>query len=104
MTQPFVHEIQRAACAHFGIPMREMTSKTRQNARPRQVAMFLARRMTPRSYPDIGRFFGGKDHSTIIYGEGKIEELRLTDRQLARAITRIGASAARMAYQRSKGR
>lgn len=103
MTQPFIHEIQRAVCAHYGLPIREMASSTRKNARARQVGMYLARRMTPQSYPQIGRSFGGKDHSTVLYGESKIDTLRREDRALARAISRIGAAASRIAYLRGKG-
>lgn len=103
MTQPFIHEIQRAVCAHYGLALIEMTSKTRKSARQRQVAMFLARRMTPKSYPEIGRFFGARDHTTVMYGEGKIDALRRADRGLARSISRIGAAASRMAYRRRLG-
>ena len=57
--------------------------RARSVARPRQVAMFLAKTMTSRSLPDIGRRFGGRDHTTVIHGVRKIEELRATDPQIA---------------------
>ena len=57
--------------------------RARQVARPRQVAMYLAKTLTSRSLPDIGRRFGGRDHTTVIHAVRKIEELRQTDSQIA---------------------
>jgi chromosomal replication initiator protein len=56
--------------------------RLRNIARPRQVAMYLAKQLTPRSLPEIGRRFGGRDHTTIMHGVKKIEELMATDSQL----------------------
>ena len=55
-----------------------MSSKRRARAivRPRQVAMYLSKVLTPRSYPEIGRKFGGRDHSTVIHAVRLIEDLR----------------------------
>jgi chromosomal replication initiator protein len=73
-----VDEIQKVCAAHFRIDPSEMRSKRRARAvaRPRQVAMYLAKKMTPRSLPEIGRIFGGRDHSTVIHAIRTIEGLR----------------------------
>ena len=60
--------------------------RVRTVARPRQIAMYLAKQMTSRSLPEIGRRFGGRDHTTIMHGVKKIEELRSADRSLAEDI------------------
>jgi chromosomal replication initiator protein len=73
-----VDDIQKACAAHYRIEPAEMRSKRRARAvaRPRQVAMYLAKKMTPRSLPEIGRIFGGRDHSTVIHAVKTIEGLR----------------------------
>ena len=58
--------------------------RARAVARPRQVAMYLAKQLTTRSLPEIGRKFGGRDHTTVMHAVRKIEELRASDRQLRR--------------------
>ena len=80
-----IDEIQRRVAEHFTIRLAEMTSDRRAQivARPRQVAMYLAKQLTTRSLPDIGRKFGGRDHTTVIHAVRKIEELMLTDPLLA---------------------
>jgi chromosomal replication initiator protein len=55
----------------------------RSYARPRQVAMYLAKQLTSRSLPDIGRRFGGRDHTTVMHGVRRIEELKSADPQIA---------------------
>jgi chromosomal replication initiator protein len=57
--------------------------RVRTIARPRQIAMYLAKQLTPRSLPEIGRRFGGRDHTTIMHGVRRIEELMTTDSQMA---------------------
>jgi chromosomal replication initiator protein len=57
--------------------------RMRTIARPRQIAMYLAKNMTTRSLPEIGRRFGGRDHTTIMHGIRKIEELKASDSQLS---------------------
>ncbi|MEO8724263.1 MAG: chromosomal replication initiator protein DnaA [Sphingobium sp.] len=76
-----VDDIQKACAAHYRIEPSEMRSKRRARAvaRPRQVAMYLAKKMTPRSLPEIGRIFGGRDHSTVIHAVRTIENLRQTN-------------------------
>src|SRR6187402_274418 len=76
-----IDEIQRTVCQFYRIDRAEMSSKRRARAvvRPRQVAMYLAKVLTPRSYPEIGRKFGGRDHSTVIHAVRLIEDLRTRD-------------------------
>lgn len=79
--RPTVDKIQRATAKQFGISMEEMLSKRRARAiaRPRQVAMYLAKMLTTRSLPDIGRRFGGRDHTTVIHAVKRIDQLRAED-------------------------
>ncbi|MEK6541472.1 MAG: chromosomal replication initiator protein DnaA [Pseudomonadota bacterium] len=86
-----IEEIQRAVCAHYRIDKSEMGSQRRVRAiaRPRQVAMYLAKELTPRSFPEIGRRFGGRDHSTVIHAVRTIEMLRQGDADLDTDIRRI---------------
>lgn len=76
-----IDEIQRTVCQFYRIDRAEMSSKRRARAvvRPRQVAMYLSKVLTPRSYPEIGRKFGGRDHSTVIHAVRLIEDLRQRD-------------------------
>ena len=79
-----IEEIQRKVAEHYNIRLSDMIGpkRLRNIARPRQVAMYLAKQLTPRSLPEIGRRFGGRDHTTIMHGVKKIEELMATDSQL----------------------
>jgi chromosomal replication initiator protein len=76
-----IEEIQRKVAEHFNIKIAEMQSarRARAVARPRQVAMYLAKQLTSRSLPEIGRKFGGRDHTTVMHAVRKVEELRATD-------------------------
>ena len=80
-----VEEIQRKVAEHYNIRMSDMIGPKRQRsiARPRQVAMWLSKDLTTRSLPDIGRRFGGRDHTTVMHGVRKIDELRKSDAQIA---------------------
>lgn len=80
-----IEEIQRKVAEHYNIRLSDMIGpkRLRNIARPRQVAMYLAKQLTPRSLPEIGRRFGGRDHTTIMHGVRKIEELMTLDSQLA---------------------
>ena len=75
-----VEEIQQKVAERYGIRVSEMQSKRRERtvARPRQVAMYLAKALTPRSLPEIGRKFD-RDHTTVIHAVRKIEEMMETD-------------------------
>ena len=79
-----VDEIQTRVSDHYRIRKAEMTSarRAREVARPRQVAMYLAKQLTPRSLPEIGRRFGGRDHTTVIHAVRQIEKLRAQDAEL----------------------
>jgi chromosomal replication initiator protein len=80
-----IDEIQRRVAEHFNVRLAEMTSarRARAFARPRQVAMYLSKQLTSRSLPEIGRYFGGRDHTTVIHAVRRIEELKDTDSVLA---------------------
>lgn len=82
----FIAEIQQIVAQHFNIPLAEMSSARRSRcvARPRQVAMYLSKRFTPRSLPEIGRKFGNRDHTTVIHALRQIEHLRAIDGDLNR--------------------
>ena len=79
-----IDEIQRRVAEHYTLKLGDLLSarRAREVARPRQVAMWLAKRLTPRSLPEIGRRFGGRDHTTVMHAVKRIDELRLTDREL----------------------
>jgi len=81
-----VDDIQKATAEHFGLKQADLISERRNRsvARPRQAAMWLAKQLTTRSLPDIGRRFGGRDHTTVLHAVRRIEELKATDGQLAR--------------------
>jgi chromosomal replication initiator protein len=83
-----IDEIQRAVSAHFELKPLELVSARRARvvARPRQIAMYLAKRLTTRSLPEIGRKFGGRDHSTVIHAVRRIEELRDSDGEVDGAV------------------
>jgi chromosomal replication initiator protein len=83
--------IQKRVSEHFG--MREQDLKVRSNTRaiafPRQVAMYLVKQLTTASLPEIGRQFGGKHHTTVLHSIHKIEDLRHTDKELNRTISKL---------------
>jgi len=76
-----IEEIQKRVAEHFNIRLTDMYSarRARAVARPRQVAMYLSKQLTARSLPEIGRKFGGRDHTTVMHAVKKVEELRQTD-------------------------
>ena len=79
-----IDEIQKAVADHYNLRLTEMLSERRARniARPRQVAMYLAKQLTQRSLPEIGRKFNGRDHTTVIHAVRKIEDLRRSDSAL----------------------
>jgi chromosomal replication initiator protein len=83
-----VEEIQRRVSEHYNIRMSDMIGpkRVRNFARPRQVAMYLCKQLTSRSLPEIGRRFGGRDHTTVMHGVKRIEELKTSDGQIAEDI------------------
>jgi chromosomal replication initiator protein len=80
-----IDEIQKRVAEHFNIRLADMHSarRARAVARPRQVAMYLCKQLTPRSLPEIGRKFGGRDHTTVMHAVRKVEELMTSDGALA---------------------
>ncbi|MDP2787852.1 MAG: chromosomal replication initiator protein DnaA [Pseudomonadota bacterium] len=76
-----IENIQKTVADYFKIKVADMYSKkrTRVLARPRQMAMYLARELTNLSYPEIGLSFGGRDHTTVLHACAKIEELKASD-------------------------
>ncbi|WP_121068340.1 chromosomal replication initiator protein DnaA [Chachezhania antarctica] len=80
-----IEEIQRKVAEHYNIRMSDIVGpkRLRSYARPRQVAMYLCKQLTSRSLPEIGRRFGGRDHTTVIHGVRRIEELMAVDAQIA---------------------
>ncbi len=89
-----IDEIQKRVSDHFKIRQAEMVSarRARAVARPRQIAMYLAKQLTPRSLPEIGRRFGGRDHTTVIHAVKQIERLRAADSEIdadVRALLRV---------------
>ncbi|MGR3714509.1 MAG: chromosomal replication initiator protein DnaA [Shimia sp.] len=80
-----VEEIQRKVAEHYNIRLSDMIGpkRVRSFARPRQIAMYLCKQMTSRSLPEIGRRFGGRDHTTVMHGVKRVEELRTQDAQIS---------------------
>jgi chromosomal replication initiator protein len=80
-----IDDIQKQVAAHYNIRIGDMSSarRARAVARPRQVAMYLAKQLTSRSLPEIGRKFGGRDHTTVMHAVRKVEELRAQDATFA---------------------
>lgn len=83
-----VEDIQRIVARHFNVPRSDLLSnrRTRTIVRPRQVAMYLAKVLTPRSLPEIGRRFGGRDHTTVLHAVRKIEGQQSTDAKLSQEL------------------
>jgi chromosomal replication initiator protein len=86
--QVTIDEIQKVVSMHFDMKPSDLVSarRARAIARPRQIAMYLAKRLTTRSLPEIGRKFGGRDHSTVIHAVRRIEELRDSDQDVDGAV------------------
>lgn len=83
-----IEDIQRIVSKHYNVSKADLLSarRTRTIVRPRQIAMYLAKMMTPRSLPEIGRRFGNRDHTTVLHAVRKIEELARADATLAQEI------------------
>ena len=78
-------EIMKKICHYYNVRMSDLLSprRSRNIARPRQMAMFLAKSLTSRSYPEIGKRFGNRDHTTVMHAVRKIEELKSQDSQVS---------------------
>ncbi len=83
--QVTIENIQKIVAVYFKIRASDMLSKTRSRtiARPRQIAMCLAKELTSHSLPEIGNAFGGRDHTTVLYATRKVAELRQSDNRIA---------------------
>ncbi|WP_454744250.1 chromosomal replication initiator protein DnaA, partial [Ciceribacter selenitireducens] len=83
-----IEDIQRIVARHYNVSRQELVSnrRTRVIVKPRQIAMYLAKTLTPRSFPEIGRRFGGRDHTTVLHAVRKIEELVGEDTKLSHEI------------------
>ena len=79
-----IDEIQRKVAEYYGLKVADLLSerRAREVARPRQIAMYLAKKMTPRSLPEIGRRFGKRDHTTVMHAVKRVEQLRGQDREI----------------------
>lgn len=86
-----LEDIQKQTAQHFGLRLSDLLSARRQRvlARPRQLAMYLAKQMTTASLPEIGRAFGGRDHTTVCHAVRTIDNLLITDAALAEACAAI---------------
>lgn len=71
-----IWQVQQAVAKHFGLKVSDLTSERmgRRESRPRQIAYYLSRELTSRSYPVIGRAFGNRDHSTVIRGIKQVDK------------------------------
>ena len=80
-----VDEIQKVVAEYYGLKQQDLLCerRTRAIARPRHAAMYLAKHLTTRSYPDIGRRFGNRDHTTVLHAVKRIEALKAEDKALA---------------------
>ncbi|WP_454847934.1 chromosomal replication initiator protein DnaA, partial [Rhizobium binxianense] len=83
-----IEDIQRIVARHYNVSRQELVSnrRTRVIVKPRQIAMYLSKTLTPRSFPEIGRRFGGRDHTTVLHAVRKIEELIAEDTKLSHEI------------------
>jgi chromosomal replication initiator protein len=83
-----IEEIQKRVAEHYNIRFSEMTSarRARAVARPRQVAMYLSKQLTSRSLPEIGKKFGGRDHTTVMHAVAKVTELMQADGDFAEGV------------------
>ncbi|HEY5885234.1 MAG TPA: chromosomal replication initiator protein DnaA [Pyrinomonadaceae bacterium] len=89
-----IQQIQKLVASAYKLTCEELVSKNnaRQISHPRQVAMYLCKNLTKHSYPEIGRAFGGKHHTTVMHSVEKIESLVLTDETLQRLIAELSES------------
>ncbi len=80
-----IDDIIRKVADHYNLRLTDILSprRARSVARPRQIVMYLAKRLTSKSLPEIGRRIGGRDHTTVMHGVKRIEELCAVDNQIA---------------------
>jgi chromosomal replication initiator protein len=83
-----IEDILKIVARHYKVPRNELLSsrRSRDVVRPRQIAMYLAKALTSRSLPEIGRRFGGRDHTTVLHSVRKVEQLMAQDGELTQEI------------------
>ena len=83
-----IEEIQKRVAEHWGLRVTDMTSSRRARtvARPRQVAMYLAKQFTDRSLPEIGRMFGNRDHTTVMHAVKRVTEIMAVDSEFRESV------------------
>ena len=86
-----IERISKMVASHFKLTIEEIKSKnnSRQIAVPRQVAMYLCKRLTKHSFPEIGREFGGKHHTTVMHSVEKIDLVIKDDRNFHRVVSEL---------------
>jgi chromosomal replication initiator protein len=86
-----IEDIQKTVVSYYNISMHDFMSsrRSRSVARPRQIAMYLSKKMTTKSLPDIGRNFSGRDHTTVIHAIKKVEELMIQDKNFENEVKDI---------------
>lgn len=86
-----IDDILKVVGRHFNVPKADLLSprRARSIVRPRQIGMYLAKMLTTRSLPEIGRRFGGRDHSTVLHAVRKIEELMQADEKMSREVAML---------------
>ena len=91
MRPPTIDQVKRATMTAFDITKTDIESarRSRSIAYPRQIAMYLCRKLTTRSLPQIGKFFGNRDHTTVLYAVRKLEEAVASDETLRRDIEKV---------------
>lgn len=89
--KPSVERIQKTIAEYYSLSLDDLLSKRRARiiARPRQIAMYICKRLTSRSLPDIGRRFGGRDHTTVIHAVKRIESLMQDDDDIRRDVEQL---------------
>lgn len=89
-----IEDIQRRASEFYGIKTSDLLSSRRLKTltRPRQVAMYLCKELTTKSLPEIGRRFGGRDHTTVLHAVKKVQELRAADQDFAHDLATLRSS------------
>jgi chromosomal replication initiation ATPase DnaA len=89
-----IHDIQRLVASRMGATALDLVSARQASARPRQVAMWLARHTTPASFPAIGRAFGNRDHTTVMQACRRVDALMAADPAFAAVVSELRGMAA----------
>jgi len=86
-----IRKIQQAVAAHYHLKVEQLTTKSnaRQVSNPRQVAMYLCKQLTKSSFPEIGRQFGGKHHTTVMHSVDKVQRLVASDAEFQRSVAKL---------------